>query len=430
MSALADPVAAPVSAPTSSIHAPARPATLGESFTGRRYVQLVLILGSLAALGPLTIDAYLPALPALTTQLGATDAQTQLTLTGLLVGLGVGQLVIGPLSDTVGRRRPLIIGLIAHAAMSMLCAIAPSIEVLTATRVLQGLAGAAVTVVGMAMVRDLFTGLRAAQLLSRLVLVLGVAPILAPSLGSALLKITSWRGIFVVIAVGAVLLLLLAVRRLPETLPPERRRAASARATGRAYLRVLADPVFVGMVLVASLIFSAVFAYVSGSPFVLQQIFGLTPAMFGIAFAANAAGMIMMTQVNPLLVRRYGPARILRIGVAISLLATVVLVVTSLTSTGGLVGFLVPMWVVMAGFGLSMPNAPALALSRHGEAAGTAAAVLGAAQFGIGGLVSPLVGLLSDGTAVPMAAIMATAMLAASTILFALRKVLAAQPME
>lgn len=413
--------------------APPRPAQVampGEAFTGHRYLQLVLILGSLATLGPLTIDTYLPALPTLTAQLGATDSEAQLTLTGLLLGLGLGQLVIGPISDTVGRRRPLIIGLAAHAAMSVLCALAPTIEAFTATRVLQGLAGAAVAVVGMAMVRDLFTGLRAAQLLSRLVLVLGVAPILAPSLGSALLEITSWRGIFVFVALGAVALLLVAVRALPETLPPARRRVASASGSARAYLRVLADPVFIGMVLVASLVFSAIFGYVAGSSFVLQGQFGMSPAEFGVAFAANAAGMILMTQVNPLLVRRWGPARILRSGVLVSLLGTSALVLTSLTTFGGLVGFVVPMWVAMAGFGLSMPNAPALALSRHGEAAGTAAAVLGAAQFGIGGLTSPLVGLLGDGTALPMASIMATAMVIATLILFGVRKQLAAQPVD
>ena len=179
-----------------------------------------------------------------------------------------------------------------------------------------------------------------------------------------------------------------------------------------------------GLVAVASLVFSGLFSYVSGSPFILQEIFGLSPSMFGIAFAANAVGMIAMTQLNPVLVRRWGPARILRIGVGISLLATTTLMLTSLFEIGGLAGFLVPLWVAMAGFGLSMPNSPALALSRHGEAAGTAAAVLGAAQFGIGGLVSPLVGVLSNGTAVPMAAIMATATLIASIILFVLRKAL------
>ena len=199
--------------------------SLGDTFVGRRYVQLVIVLGALMAIGPLTIDTYLPALPQLSEEMGATDAQVQLTITGLLLGLGLGQLIIGPLSDAFGRRRPLLIGLAAHGVMSVLCAVAPSIELLTVTRTLQGLGGAAVAVVAMAIVRDLFTGIRAAQLLSRLILVLGVAPILAPSLGSALLTFTSWRGIFVVLAVAAVGLWLLAWRALPETLP----RSAAAR---------------------------------------------------------------------------------------------------------------------------------------------------------------------------------------------------------
>ncbi|MBA3529646.1 MAG: MFS transporter, partial [Propionibacteriaceae bacterium] len=165
---------------------------LASRFVGGKYVQLVLVLGALSAIGPLTIDTYLPALPQLSAELHATDAQAQMTITGLLVGLGFGQLFLGPLSDAVGRRKPLLFGLAAHGMMSVLCALAPSITLLTITRTLQGLAGAAVAVVAMAVVRDLFSGYRAAQLLSRLILVLGVAPILAPSLGSGLLKLTSW----------------------------------------------------------------------------------------------------------------------------------------------------------------------------------------------------------------------------------------------
>src|SRR3954454_8406446 len=202
MTSLAEPV---TSTPTTTDSTSAvRP------FVGRRYLQLVLVLGALSAMGPLTIDAYLPALPQLTADMAATDAQAQLTITGLLVGLGLGQLVIGPLSDAVGRRKPLLFGLAAHGVMSLLCSLAPSVTMLAVTRTLQGVGGAAVAVVAMAIVRDLFTGVRAAQLLSRLMLVVGVAPILAPSLGSALLSVTSWRGIFVVLAGVAVALFVLA----------------------------------------------------------------------------------------------------------------------------------------------------------------------------------------------------------------------------
>ena len=289
---------------------------LASRFVGRRYVQLVLVLGALSAIGPLTIDTYLPALPELSDQLGATDAQTQTTITGLLVGLGLGQLIIGPLSDAVGRRKPLVIGLTGHALMSLLCALAPSITMLAVTRTMQGLAGAAVAVVTMAIVRDLFSGIKAAQLLSRLILVLGVAPILAPSLGSALLEVTSWRGIFVVLALAAVGLLVLALVALPETLPVERRRPATLTGSLRGYRALVRDRLFLVMVGVAGLMFATLFAYISGAPFVLQEFYGLTPQQFGLAFSANAVGLIAMTQINPLLVRRFSPASVLSVGVS------------------------------------------------------------------------------------------------------------------
>jgi MFS transporter, DHA1 family, multidrug resistance protein len=397
MTSVADPALETSTAPTAT--------SLASTFVGRRYLQLVVVLGALMAIGPLTIDTYLPALPQLSAEMGATDSQAQLTITGLLLGLGFGQLIIGPLSDAFGRRRPLLIGLAAHAMMSLLCAVAPSIGLLTVTRTLQGLAGAAVAVVAMAVVRDLFTGIRAAQLLSRLILVLGVAPILAPSLGSALLNVTSWRGIFVVLAVAAVGLWVLAWRALPETLPPVRRQPPSARGSLRAYGRLFTDPMFLVMVAVAGLMFATVFAYIAGAPFLLQDRYGLSPQAFGLAFSTNAVGMILMTQLNPVLVGRFGPVRVLSVAVLAALAGAVALLVTALADFGGLLGFMLPLFFVMSAAGLSFPNAPAIALSRHGDVAGTAAAVLGAAQFMIGGSLAPLVGALEDGTALPLAAI-------------------------
>ena len=395
---------------------------LASTFVGRRYVQLVIVLGALMAIGPLTIDTYLPALPQLRAEMGATDSQAQFTITGLLLGLGLGQLIIGPLSDAFGRRRPLLVGLAAHGLMSLLCAAAPSVGMLTLTRTLQGLAGAAVAVVVMAVVRDLFTGIRAAQLLSRLILVLGVAPILAPSLGSALLNVTSWRGIFVVLAVAAVALWLLAWRRLPETLPPVRRQPASARQSLRAYGRLFTDPMFVVMIAVAGLMFATLFAYVAGAPFLLQERYGLSPQAFGLAFSANAFGMILMTQVNPVLVRRFGPVRVLSAGVLAALTGAVALLVTALADIGGLLGFMLPLLLVISAAGLCHPNAPAIALSRHGDVAGTAAAVLGAVQFMIGGSIAPLVGALEDGTAMPLAAIIVGTTGLASALFWSARR--------
>ncbi len=379
---------------------------MADRFVGRRYVQLVLVLGALSAIGPLTIDTYLPALPQLSSDLGATDSQAQLTITGLLLGLGLGQLVIGPWSDSIGRRKPLLAGLVLHAVMSVACALAPSIELLTVTRVIQGVGGAAVAVVSMAIVRDLFAGVRAAQLLSRLILVIGLAPILAPTLGSALLTATSWRGIFVVLAVVATLLLVLAVVALPETLPVERRRPASLAGSLRGYRTVLSDPLFVIMVLVAGLMFATLFAYISGAPFIFQGVYELSPQQFGLAFSANAVGLILMTQINPVLVKRWGPVRVLSAAVVVGLAAAIVLLGVAIAGVGGLIGLMIPLFVVVSMAGLGFPNAPAIALNRHGEAAGTAAALLGAAQFLVGGAVAPLVGALADGTAVPMAAVM------------------------
>ena len=393
---------------------------LAERYVGRRYLQLVLVLGALCAIGPLTVDTYLPALPALRADFGATDVQAQATLTGLLIGLGLGQLVIGPLSDAVGRRRPLLVGLTGHAAMSVLCVLAPNITLLAVARTLQGVAGAAVAVVAMAVVRDIFTGNRAAQLLSRMFLVLGVAPILAPTLGGALLTMTSWKGIFVILGAAAVALLVLALVALPETLPPERRIPASVRGSLDAYRGLFADRLFLVLVAVAALVFAVLFAYVSGSPFILQGLYGLTPQQFSLAFGANAVGLVLATQLNPLLLRRYRPVQVLSAAVAIALLGGVVLLVTASTGIGGLWGFLVPVAVIVAALGLSFPNAPAAALSRHGEAAGTAAAMLGASQFLAGGVAAPLVGALDNGTAAPLALIIVVAAgLAAALLLIA-----------
>lgn len=393
----------------------------GDRFVGRKYVQLVLLLGGLSAIGPLTIDTYLPALPALAAELRADDASAQLTMTGLLAGLGLGQLIIGPLSDSVGRRRPVIIGLVAHAVMSLLCAVAPSITMLIIARVVQGLAGAAVAVVAMAIVRDLFSGLRAAQLLSRLVLVIGVSPILAPSFGSALLRLTDWRGIFVALAVVAAVAVLLVIFALPETLPPVRRTPPEPVRWLANYGRLFADRSYLIMISVSALMFSALFAYVAGSSFVLQRVYDLDPTSYGIVFAVNAVGLIIFTQLNPALAARFGPERVLRAAVIIGVGASAAMAIAALLG-GGLIGFIIPVWLLLAACGMAQPNAAAIALSRHGEAAGTASALLGATQFLAGGLISPLVGWLTDATAVPLAVIMTCATALAAALLFSARR--------
>jgi len=387
--------------------------------------RIVLLLGSLIALGPLSIDLYLPALPQLTEDLAASASSVQLTLTGILLGLGVGQLLIGPLADIYGRRRPLLVGIAVNVAAALLCAVAPSIIVLDALRVVQGLGAAAASVVAMAVVRDLFSGSAAAAVMSRLVMVMGLAPVLAPSLGSAVLQLGSWRTVFVVLATLGVLLGLLAAFGLKETLPPERRAAPGLRTTLQTYGALLRDPSLVGYMAIASLTMAAVFAYVSGASFVLQDGFGLDTRLFGLLFGVGAVGLIVSSQINVVLLRRFTPARILGTALTAAAVAGAVLLFDAVTGAGGLLGIVVPIWVVLAMVVLCGPNATALALSEHGRHAGAAAALLGAAQFATGAAVAPLTGLGRAGSAVPMAVAIAGALVIAA---FLARSVLRRMP--
>jgi len=385
--------------------------------TGRRYVQLVLVLGALIALGPLTIDMYLPAFPRIRDDLGASDSAVQLTLTGMLLGLAVGQLVIGPLSDAFGRRRPLVVGICMHAGASVLCALAPTVAVLASVRVLQGFSGAAISVVSMAIVRDLFEGVAVARLMSRLMLVIGLAPIIAPSIGGLVLKVTTWRGIFVVLACAAVVLVVVAAVGVRETLPPERRRPAGVRSSLAAYRSLLSDHVFVALAFIGGTMLAAMFAYVSGASFVLQDGFGLDAQTFGLVFGVNAAGLTLTAQLNPVMLRWWRVRHVLAGAIVAAFLSATALLVAGLTGAG-LVFVLVPLGLVVATAGLGLPNTPALALTRHGEAAGTAAAVLGCVQFGVGALVAPLVGAFGSTTATPMAAVMVALTVVAGVLMF------------
>ncbi|MBB4697806.1 multidrug effflux MFS transporter [Paractinoplanes abujensis] len=389
----------------------------GELLPAGRRLRIVLVLGFLTALGPLTIDMYLPALPTITTDLHTTEAAVQLTLTGTLLGLALGQLLVGPLSDAVGRRLPLLAGVGVHVLASVLCVVAPNLAVLGTLRVLQGLGAAAAAVVAMAIVRDLFSGLAAAKLFSRLMLVVGVAPILAPTIGGVVLNWTSWRGVFVVLTVAAIAILTATALFLPETLPVERRRNGGVTGTLRDYGRLFTDRAYVGLILVAALAFSALFAYVSGSSFVFQEEYGMDEQQFAYVFAGGAIGLIGATQFNVRLLRRWQPVQILTGALVAGAVFGVIFLLFAITGFGGLAGVLIPLWLVLATVGLAMTNAPALALSRHGEAAGTAAALLGAMQFGVGALAAPLVGVLGN-SALAMAIVVAGTMLAVVVVLW------------
>ena len=367
----------------------------------------MVVLGALVALGPLTIDLYLPALRSIRASLGTSALGVQMTITGTMVGMAAGNLLIGPLSDRAGRRWPLLAGLVLHVVASLLCTVTPDVTVLATLRLLQGLAVAAAGVIASAVLQDLYGGAAFARLISRMLVIPTAAPILAPTLGGALLRWTRWPGIFVVLAVLSATLVVVVAAGLPETL----RRRPAARAGG---FRTLGrDRDFVRLVLVAGTAMGALMAYVSGSSFVLQDEYGLSAQQFGLVFGAGAIGLVAATQLNVLLLRRYPPRRILGAAMVTGAVAGLVLAGVARTGAGGLPVLLVPLWVVIATVGLAFPNVPALALARHGEHAGTASALLGAAQFGIGGLAAPAVGLLGGGR-VAMAVVVAGAMLAAA----------------
>jgi DHA1 family bicyclomycin/chloramphenicol resistance-like MFS transporter len=373
---------------------------------GRRLL-FVLVLGSLTAFGPLSIDMYLPGLPEMARGLGASASEAQLTLTACLVGLALGQLLAGPLSDRLGRRGPLLVGVAAYSAVSLLCALAPNVHVFTGLRLLQGLAGAAGIVISRAAVRDMYSGVEAARFFSILMLVNGLAPILAPVIGGQLLKVTSWRGVFVTLAVIGAVLLLASAGAMHETLPPERRRGDGLRATLSTFRALCRDRVFVGYALTCGLSFAAMFCYIAGSPFVLEDIYGVSPQVFSAVFAANACGIVAASQINHRLLSRFTPIVLLRAALLAAAGAGVALLTLVLIGGLGVWAVLVPLFVVVSSVGIVMPNSTALALTDHPDTAGSASALLGMFQFVVGALVAPLVGVAGKHTAVPMALMIA-----------------------
>lgn len=389
--------------------APAAPGTRSAGLPGRG---VVVLLGALAFLPAATTDMYLPSLPDVARELSTTSAAVQLTISGMMIGGALSQLVMGPLSDRFGRRRPALFGLVGFVVVALGCLLAADIGQLIALRVLQGVMGAAASVVAVAVIGDRCTGAEAARLMSRLWLFIAIAPLLAPLAGTWVADRWGWRAVFAVLAaVGAVLAIAIA-RGLPETLPPERRASRGLGAWLTGYRTVLRDRQFVALALVPALGLATIMSYVVGSPFVFRREYGLAPETFALVFGLGATGMIVGSQVNAALVRSIGPLRLLRVAVPATAAAVAVMTFSATTQTGGIAGLLVPLWCSTALLASVMSNAGALAVSRHPERAGTAAAVLGVVQSGLGGVVSPLVGVLGA-TALAMTGVMLTASLLA-----------------
>ncbi|MFI6603048.1 multidrug effflux MFS transporter [Nonomuraea sp. NPDC050536] len=372
---------------------------------GRRGLLLV-ILGALSAIGPLSIDMYLPALPAITGEMLSAPAQVQLTLTACLIGVSAGQVIAGPVSDVRGRRIPLIVGVAGYALASLLCAFAANVPMLIVFRLLQGLLGGAALVLVRAIVRDLYDGAAIARIFATLMLVSGLAPILAPIAGAQLLAVTSWRGVFVALSLAGLALLLLVVTGVRETLPAGQRESGGLRHTVLTFWRLLRDRAFMACALTAGLAFAAMFAYISGSPFVLQGVYGASPQQYSLIFGLNALGLTVMAQVGGRLAGRVNPRRLVFAGLAVALTGAALLVLAAAAGLG-LLGIVAGLFVIMCGQGLVLPGTGALALaSQPQQVAGSASALLGVLQFALGAVAAPLVGLAGAGTAMPMAAVM------------------------
>lgn len=374
---------------------------------GAAYYRLALILGALTAMGPLAIDTYLPALPRIARDLHTSDALVQVSLSVYFVGIALGQAFYGPLSDRVGRKPALYLGLVMFILASVGCALATSVQMLIVFRFLQALGGCAPLVVPRAIVRDHFDQRGSVRMLSILMLVMGLAPILSPLVGGQLLGFFGWRSIFWVHAVyGSVWLMAVAVG-LPESLDVARRQRQRIGAVLGIYGRLLRDRAFMAHVLVGALIFAGLLAYISGSPFVFIDLFHVPPSKFGIYFGINAIGIMTASQINRWLAQRFDASQILRRALPVSLVASVALVVDAATGFGGFAGILVPLFVYIAMHGFVMPNTTALAMAPHGSVAGSASALLGSLQFILGAVAGTLVGVLSNGTPVPLAVVIA-----------------------
>jgi MFS transporter, DHA1 family, multidrug resistance protein len=386
--------------------------------------RLLVVLGALSAFGPVTTDLYLPSLPQAAATLHTTPAGIQSSLTACLFGLAVGQLVAGPLSDSRGRRRPLLAAMAVFVLASVLCASAGNIVTLDIFRLAQGCAGAAGIAICFAIVRDLYAGAAAARAYSILMAVTGIAPIISPSIGGLLLRITDWRGVFLALAGLGLVFLGCAYAWVGETLPIARRASGGLVARAATLRRLAADPGFIGYALAGGFTFAALFAYISASPFIFESLFHMSPQLFALFFAVNATGILLANTVNARLLRRFSPRALLNlglVGVAIGAAGTLVAAVTTQHHLY-LYALVPPLFLMVSSTGLTRPNAAALALEQHPGTAGSAAALLGMTQFALGAIAAPMTGL-DRHSAIPLGAtVVAAAALAALARITARRK--------
>lgn len=368
-------------------------------------LRTILILGALSAFGPLAIDFYLPGFSAIAQAFGTDEQHVQITLAVYFLGLSIGQLVYGPIADRFGRRVPLLVGVTLFTVSSLACAFAPSLEWLIAARFIQALGGCAGMVLSRAIVSDKCDAVGSAKVFSQLMLVMGLAPILAPMLGGLLVNTLGWRWIFVLLTLFSAAAALAVTLGLPESMPASHPRQPLAGAVGR-YGRLLVHPTFVGYALTGGIAMAGMFAYVAGSPFVFIKLYGVPAEHYGWLFGSNAAGFIIVAQINARLLAKRGPAYLLGKAIRVYFTAGAVLLGVAALHTAQLWPLLIPLFVCIASLGCIIPNASACAMSGQGRNAGSASALLGCIQFSVAAGAAGLVGVLYDGTARPMALVM------------------------
>ncbi|MDX8364699.1 multidrug effflux MFS transporter [Cytobacillus sp. IB215665] len=362
---------------------------------------MAIILGTLAGFGPLSIDMYLPALPDIAKDFNVSPSLVQLSLTFFLLGLAFGQLLAGPISDVRGRRLPLLIGLMTYFVVSLLCVFSPSIWTLIVLRFIQGLAGSAGIVISRAVVRDLYSGTELTKFYALLALINGIAPIMAPVLGAQLLKIVPWQGVFILLSIIGLVMFFVVLLGLPETLHDDKRSVGGMKNTFTTFRNLILDRTFIGFALAQGFVFAAMFAYISGSPFVVQNIYGESPQMFSLIFAINGLGIMIASQTTGKLAGRIHESKLFLFGLATSLFGGILLFVLILLHAK-LIFLLIPLFFVVSSVGIVSTSGFSLAMQKQGKNAGSAAALLGVMSLALGAFVAPLVGVGGEHTAIPM----------------------------
>ncbi|PZT51952.1 multidrug effflux MFS transporter [Paenibacillus silvae] len=382
-----------------------------------RRMRMALILGTLSAFGPLSLDMYLPALPGLADEFVSSASYAQLSLTACMIGLALGQLLAGPLSDVRGRRIPLIAGLVLYTLASVLCLVSPTMGSFIVLRFVQGVAGAAGIVISRAVVRDMYEGPELTRFFSLLMLINGVAPIAAPIIGGQVLAYASWRAVFILLSLIGIMALLAVIFGLGETLPVHRRSSGGLKQTLLTFGKLIRDRRFMGYALTQGFAAAGMFAYISGSPFVLQKIYGVSPQMFSVCFAVNGLGIILASQIAGRLAGKVSETRLLIAGLITAAIGGTSLLL-SILAGGGLITVLIPLFLVVSSVGLINTASFALAMGNQAKSAGSASALIGVMTFLFGGIVAPLVGLGGEHTAVPMGIVIACADLGALGLYF------------